>query len=261
MPDAAHLDRLGEPLHHLALAQRAKQLQVDDDAPAGRVVDAACVEDVSCTCRGRVEDVSCTRRLSRSVVVVSLDSSTVTGHAPWLVEGAHQVLAARHVDGRLAADGRVEHRHHRGRHLHHRHAAHVRRRDIPSQVADHSAYRKLPRRFRGASGSVPSQVPEATGRGGGAERLAAAQGPVRECEVVAGAGEAWAELAAIAPPRATMHVSRWQRCSSIWSSICCLYMRHLPQDAGGQCESMRTATRRTRQRRERRRRTWSSLPA
>ena len=55
VPDAAHLDRLGEPLHHLALAQRAKQLQVDDDAPAGRVVDAACVEDVSCTCRGRVD--------------------------------------------------------------------------------------------------------------------------------------------------------------------------------------------------------------
>mmetsp|Transcript_18640 Transcript_18640/g.60809 ORF Transcript_18640/g.60809 Transcript_18640/m.60809 type:complete len:205 (-) Transcript_18640:240-854(-) len=34
------------------------------------------------------------------------------------------------------------------------------------------------------------------------------------------------------PPRATMHVSRWQRCSSIWSSICCLYMRHLEFSPG-----------------------------
>ena len=157
-----------------------------------RLRDASWTRRASRTCRARVEDVSTVvhaASVEECVVVVSLDSSTVTGHAPWLVEGAHQVLAARHVDGRLAADGRVEHRHHRGRHLHHRHAAHVRRRDIPSQVADHSAYRKLPRRFRGASGSVPSQVPDATGRGGGAERLAAAQGPVRECEVVAGAGE------------------------------------------------------------------------
>ena len=35
-----------------------------------------------------------------------------------LMEGAHQILALRQVDGDLAPDARVDHREHGGRHLH-----------------------------------------------------------------------------------------------------------------------------------------------
>ena len=55
------------------------------------------------------------------------------------MEGSYQVLARRHVDRGLAADAGVDHRGRRRGDLDVRHAAHVRRRHVPHQVAHHAA--------------------------------------------------------------------------------------------------------------------------
>src|ERR671934_260648 len=63
----------------------------------------------------------------------------VADHGERLVEGADHVLAARMVDGGLAADGRVDLREQRGRYLHEAHAALVDRRGKAGEVADDAA--------------------------------------------------------------------------------------------------------------------------
>eukprot|EP00964_Phaeocystis_antarctica_P015705 scaffold8700_cov62-Phaeocystis_antarctica.AAC.7 len=60
-------------------------------------------------------------------------------HDVRLVEGADEILAGGHVDRRLTTDARVDHRRARGRHLDVRHAAHVGRRHVPDEVANHTA--------------------------------------------------------------------------------------------------------------------------
>jgi hypothetical protein len=57
---------------------------------------------------------------------------------PRLGERSDEVLALRQVDGRLAADRRVDLCQERGRHLNERDASHVRRGDEPGEIADRS---------------------------------------------------------------------------------------------------------------------------
>jgi hypothetical protein len=56
-----------------------------------------------------------------------------------LVEGADEILALWRVDGRLAADGAVDHGEQRRGHLHVAHAAHERGSDEAAEVADDAA--------------------------------------------------------------------------------------------------------------------------
>ena len=58
---------------------------------------------------------------------------------PRLIERADHVLGLGQVDRHLAADGRVHHGGHAGRHLHEGHAAHEGAGDEPAQVAGHAA--------------------------------------------------------------------------------------------------------------------------
>ena len=63
----------------------------------------------------------------------------VGDHAAWLMERADQVLAARMIDAGLAADGRIDLREQRGRHLHVVDAALVAGRGEARHVADDAA--------------------------------------------------------------------------------------------------------------------------
>ena len=63
----------------------------------------------------------------------------VDQHQPRLVEGADQVLAARVVHARLAADRRIHHRQQGGGHLHHGDAPQPGGRRKPRHVAHHAA--------------------------------------------------------------------------------------------------------------------------
>ena len=57
----------------------------------------------------------------------------------WLVEGADQVLAERVIDADLPADGAVDLRQERRRHVHERDATEIGRRGESGHVADHAA--------------------------------------------------------------------------------------------------------------------------
>mmetsp|Transcript_26695 Transcript_26695/g.45691 ORF Transcript_26695/g.45691 Transcript_26695/m.45691 type:complete len:356 (-) Transcript_26695:211-1278(-) len=57
-------------------------------------------------------------------------------HDNGLVEGANQVLPCRHVDRRLAANARIDHRCRRRRDLHHGHTSHERGRHVAYKIAD-----------------------------------------------------------------------------------------------------------------------------
>ena len=76
-------------------------------------------------------------RSSRGGSVASVRG--VADHESRLVERADQVLAAGMVDAGLAADGRIDLREQRGRHLHERDAALVAGRREPGQIAHHPA--------------------------------------------------------------------------------------------------------------------------
>lgn len=65
-----------------------------------------------------------------------LEQGGVDEDVLWLMEGADEVLAERHVDGRLATDSRVDHSEQGRRYLDVAHSSHERRRDETYEVTD-----------------------------------------------------------------------------------------------------------------------------